>query len=112
LSQAASGPAANRPTGISAERSESATAGHRATTDMLKIPANQIPASEIPMTAVHGVGPKIAAALVAAGINDLVALARATEEQLAAALENANIRRAANMASWSAQARAFVEAKA
>jgi predicted flap endonuclease-1-like 5' DNA nuclease len=61
------------------------------------------------LTAVHGVGPKIAAALAAAGIEDLAALAVATEAQLLAALEKANIRRAANMENWAAQARAFME---
>jgi predicted flap endonuclease-1-like 5' DNA nuclease len=53
---------------------------------------------------IEGIGPKIASALNAAGINTFAQLASATEEQLRAALSDAGMRYAPSLPTWARQA--------
>lgn len=57
------------------------------------------------LTKIEGIGPKMAAALKAAGINTFAKLAAADEERLRAAVEAAGMRFAPTIATWSEQAR-------
>lgn len=56
------------------------------------------------LTIVEGIGPKMAAALRAAGITTFARLARASEAELRAAIEAAGMRFAPSMSTWAAQA--------
>ncbi len=56
------------------------------------------------LTVVEGIGPKMAAALRAAGIDTFARLARASETELRAAIEAAGMRFAPSMRTWAAQA--------
>ncbi|MDO8106055.1 helix-hairpin-helix domain-containing protein [Isoptericola sp. b441] len=61
------------------------------------------------LTRIEGVGPKIAAALVAAGFETYAAVAVATEEDLRAALRTANVRASGTLGTWAEQARALAD---
>lgn len=56
------------------------------------------------LTVVEGIGPKIAAALVAAGIDTFDKLAHASEDDLRKALEAASLRFAPSLPTWAKQA--------
>lgn len=56
------------------------------------------------LTMIEGIGPKIAAALVAAGIDSFDRLALATEAELRTALASAGLRFAPSLNTWSQQA--------
>lgn len=56
------------------------------------------------LTVIEGIGPKIAAALVTAGINTFDKLARATESELRTALASAGLRFAPSLTTWNQQA--------
>jgi F-type H+-transporting ATPase subunit gamma len=62
------------------------------------------PATGDDLTRIEGIGPKMSAALVAAGIDTFEKLASADEAQLTAALEAAGLRFAPSMLTWSQQA--------
>lgn len=59
------------------------------------------------LTAIDGVGPKIAAALAAAGLGTYAAVADASDDELRAALRAAGARASATLPSWASQARAL-----
>jgi len=59
------------------------------------------------LTILEGVGPKIAAALVAAGIDTFAKLATASETELRAAMDKADLRFVPSLPTWAKQA-AFV----
>ncbi|MCV2392713.1 helix-hairpin-helix domain-containing protein [Actinotalea sp. M2MS4P-6] len=71
-------------------------------------PAPAEPASADDLTRIEGIGPKIGAALVAAGLTTFAALAEADEDTLRAALSAANVRLAPSLPTWSAQARELI----
>jgi F-type H+-transporting ATPase subunit gamma len=56
------------------------------------------------LTIIEGIGPKMSAALIAAGIDSFAKLADATKESLAAAIESAGMRFAPSMNTWAEQA--------
>lgn len=56
------------------------------------------------LTMIEGIGPKIAAALSAAGIDTFDKLARATEPELRTALASAGLRFTPSLSTWSQQA--------
>jgi F-type H+-transporting ATPase subunit gamma len=56
------------------------------------------------LTVVEGIGPKMSAALVAAGIDTFAKLAEATEEQIKNAIEAAGLRFAPSLTTWAKQA--------
>ena len=57
------------------------------------------------LTVIDGVGPKIAAALAAAGLGTYAAVADASDEELRAALRAAGARASATLPTWASQAR-------
>jgi predicted flap endonuclease-1-like 5' DNA nuclease len=63
------------------------------------------PAQPDDLRRIEGIGPKIATALSAAGIDTYDKLANASEDELRAALEAAGIRFAPSLPTWSEQAR-------
>jgi predicted flap endonuclease-1-like 5' DNA nuclease len=67
--------------------------------------------AEDDLTRIEGIGPKIAAALKAAGITTYAALADAERATLEDALANANLRFAPSIGSWSRQARLLADGK-
>lgn len=56
------------------------------------------------LTKIEGIGPKIASALVAAGLETFAKLAAATEDQLKRALEASKVRGSASLSTWPKQA--------
>ncbi len=56
------------------------------------------------LTKIEGIGPKMSAALVAAGIDTFSKLAEATEAQLRSAIENAGLKLAPSLETWAEQA--------
>jgi predicted flap endonuclease-1-like 5' DNA nuclease len=64
----------------------------------------QAPAPSDDLTRIKGIGPKISAALQAAGLTTFAQLARANEASLKAALAAASLRSAPNLRSWTRQA--------
>lgn len=66
--------------------------------------AESTPAGPDDLTAVKGIGPKIAAALNAAGITTYRQLAAAGADQVQAAIEAAGVRAPTNIDAWIAQA--------
>ncbi len=70
--------------------------------------AEQVKASDVPapddLTLIHGIGPKINAALIAAGIRTFADLAAADEQRLLDILTNANVRFIDKPSFWIAQA--------
>lgn len=56
------------------------------------------------LTVVEGIGPKMSAALIAAGIDTYAKLAEATEDELRAAVEDAGMRLAPSLETWAEQA--------
>jgi predicted flap endonuclease-1-like 5' DNA nuclease len=56
------------------------------------------------LTIIEGIGPKMSAALAAAGIDTYAKLAKATEDDLHAAVEAAGMRLAPSLATWAQQA--------
>jgi large subunit ribosomal protein L21 len=56
------------------------------------------------LTKIEGIGPKMSAALVAAGIDTFAKLADATEAQIRSAIEEAGMRLAPGLESWAEQA--------
>lgn len=56
------------------------------------------------LTVVEGIGPKMSAALVAAGIDTFAKLAEASEEQIKNAIEAAGLRFAPSLTTWAKQA--------
>ncbi len=56
------------------------------------------------LTVVEGIGPKMSAALVAAGIDSFAKLAESTEEQIKNAIETAGLRFAPSLTTWAKQA--------
>ena len=67
-------------------------------------PDGQPRAGHDDLTRIEGIGPKMAAALQAAGIATFAQLAKAKEGGLRAALEAANLRFAPSLATWARQA--------
>jgi large subunit ribosomal protein L27 len=57
------------------------------------------------LTIIEGIGPKMAAALVAAGIDTFAKLSDSTEEQIHAAVEAAGLRFAPSIPTWAKQAK-------
>jgi large subunit ribosomal protein L27 len=56
------------------------------------------------LTVIEGIGPKMSAALVAAGLETFAKLAEATEDQIKAAIEAAGLRFAPSLGTWAQQA--------
>jgi predicted flap endonuclease-1-like 5' DNA nuclease len=56
------------------------------------------------LTMIEGIGPKMESALAAAGINSFNKLARASEDELRAAISNAGLRLAPSLTTWAEQA--------
>jgi large subunit ribosomal protein L27 len=84
------------------------------------VPAKAEPEAEAPkrskksnagddLTVVEGIGPKMAAALVAAGIDTFAKLSEATEEQIQASIEAAGLRFAPSIPTWAKQAKFAAE---
>jgi large subunit ribosomal protein L27 len=61
------------------------------------------------LTIVEGIGPKMAAALVAAGINTFARLAESSEDTIKAAIEQAGLRFAPSIPTWAKQAKFAAE---
>ncbi len=61
------------------------------------------------LTRIEGVGPKIGAALVAAGLTTFASVAEATEYELRAALTAAKLRFAPSLPTWGKQARLLAD---
>lgn len=57
------------------------------------------------LTVIEGIGPKMAGALVAAGIDTYAKLSESTEEQIHAAIEAAGLRFAPSIPTWAKQAK-------
>jgi predicted flap endonuclease-1-like 5' DNA nuclease len=62
------------------------------------------PAKPDDLTAIEGIGPKMAAAMVAAGLDTFAKLSQATEAQIHAAIESAGMRFAPSVPTWAHQA--------
>ncbi|MEU0553851.1 helix-hairpin-helix domain-containing protein [Dactylosporangium sp. NPDC006015] len=71
--------------------------------------AAEAPKAEDDLARIEGIGPKIAAALKAAGITTYAELAGAERSALEDALANANLRFAPSIGSWSRQARLLAD---
>ncbi|GAA1503426.1 hypothetical protein GCM10009827_015560 [Dactylosporangium maewongense] len=71
--------------------------------------AAETPKAEDDLARIEGIGPKIAAALKAAGITTYAELADAERSALEDALANANLRFAPSIGSWSRQARLLAD---
>lgn len=75
---------------------------------VMSAPAEAAPASEPgkpdDLTTVEGIGPKISAALIAAGIDSFTKLSKASDHELRAAIEAAHIRLAPGLSTWAEQA--------
>lgn len=56
------------------------------------------------LTLIEGIGPKMSAALKAAGLDSFAKVARATEADLRAAIQNAGMRFAPSLTTWAEQA--------
>ncbi len=61
------------------------------------------------LTRIEGIGPKIGAALVAAGLTTYASVAEATEYELRAALTAAKLRFAPSLPTWGKQARLLAD---
>jgi predicted flap endonuclease-1-like 5' DNA nuclease/glycosidase len=72
--------------------------------DPRKKPAGRSTPASDDLTRIKGIGPKISAALQAAGITAFAQLARAREETLRSALAAANLRLAPSLGTWARQA--------
>jgi large subunit ribosomal protein L21 len=89
---------------------ETVASGAKATTEEEVVEAKPAKAAKAPKASassddlkkIDGIGPKIADALVAAGIDSFAKLAASSEDDLKAALSG--VRAPANVGSWSAQA--------
>jgi predicted flap endonuclease-1-like 5' DNA nuclease len=62
------------------------------------------------LTIIEGIGPKMSAALAAAGINSFAALSQASEEQINAAIQAAGMRFAPSVPTWAQQAKLAAKA--
>ncbi|MGJ3237766.1 MAG: helix-hairpin-helix domain-containing protein [Anaerolineae bacterium] len=66
----------------------------------------EVVASDEPddLTKIEGIGPKMSAALIDAGINTYIKLTDANNEQLTQAIQNAGMRLAPSLETWAEQA--------
>ncbi len=108
------GPSEAAPPESRAEAAPSAEPVAAPATAQVPAPVPTTPAAvraDVPddLTRIEGVGPKIGAALVAAGLTTFASVAEATEYELRAALTAAKLRFAPSLPTWGKQARLLAD---
>jgi predicted flap endonuclease-1-like 5' DNA nuclease len=102
------------PSGAGASEPEAAVAPSPEPAAQVPAPVPTTPAelrADVPddLTRIEGVGPKIGAALVAAGLTTFASVAEATEYELRSALTAARLRFAPSLPTWGKQARLLAD---